>query len=104
MAWLERTDAADTLDSIIFYLQINGSMKNVLIFRNKKRSRSNSWLVGILLTNWEKNLRREEKENFIRKRVLTSKGEKHTKENIITNQAAKDEDFLEKLLIVLQEK
>ena len=44
----------------------------------------------------------EEKENFIRKRALTSKWDKNTKENIITNQAPKNEDFLEMLLSVLQ--
>ena len=44
----------------------------------------------------------EEKDNFIRKRVSTIKGKKNTKESIVTSQAPKGEDFLEKLLIILQ--
>ena len=43
---------------------------------------------------------KEEHENFIRKRVLTSKGKKNTKESIVTIQAPRDVDFLERLFIV----
>jgi len=50
------------------------------------------------------NLTREEKEIFLRKRALTSKGKKNIKENIITNQVLKGVDSLEKLLNVQQGK
>ena len=44
----------------------------------------------------------KEKENFIRKRALITKGERNTEENITTNQVVKNVDFLGKLLIVMQ--
>ena len=47
-------------------------------------------------------MRREEKEIFIRKRVLISKGKKNTKESTMTSQVLKCIDFLEKLLIVFR--
>ena len=53
------------------------------------------------LTNGEKNLKGEDKENFTRKRALTSKRKRNIKENVITNQTLKNEDFLGKPLIVL---
>ena len=71
MAWLERTDVVDTLREFLIYE--NGSMNNVLIYKSKRRLRSSSSLAGIHRTNGEKNLKKEEKENSIRKRVLTSK-------------------------------
>ena len=76
-------------------------MINVLISKSKRKLRSDSALVGIHLTNGETNLKGEEKENFIRKRVLISKGERSIEENIITNQVLKNEDILGKQLIVL---
>ena len=53
---------------------------------------------------WGRNLRKEEKENSIRKRALIGREAKSMEENIITNQFLKNEDFLGKLLIALQEK
>ena len=47
------------------------------------------------------NLKGEEKENFMRKRTLTSKGVKNIEENIITIQVLKNKDFLRKQLIAL---
>jgi len=49
-------------------------------------------------------LKKEGKENSIRKRVLTSKEAKNIEENIITNQVLKNVDFLGKQLIILQGK
>jgi len=43
------------------------------------------------------NLRREENENFIRKRALANKGERNIKENVATNQSLKDVDFFRKV-------
>jgi len=50
------------------------------------------------------NLRREEKGNFIRKKVLISKGEKNTKETIIRSQALKSEVFLESCSLSFRKK
>jgi len=50
--------------------------------------------------HWERNLTREEKENFLRKRALTRKEEKNIKENITINQVPKGIDSLAKPLIV----
>ena len=47
-----------------------------------------------------KGIRKEKKENFTRKRALTSKRERNIKENIITNQDLKTKIFLEYSLIV----
>ena len=58
----------------------NGSMNNVLIYKSKRRLRSGSWLAGIHHTNGEKNLKKEERKNSIRKRVLTSKEAKNIEE------------------------
>jgi len=49
-------------------------------------------------------MRKEEKENSIRKRALTSRKAKNIEENITTNQVLKNIDFLGKLLIAPQEK
>ena len=49
-------------------------------------------------------MREDEKESFIRKKALISKGERNIKENIITNQVLKNGDFLGNALIVLQGK
>ena len=49
-------------------------------------------------------MRKEEKENSIRKRALTSKKAKNIEKNITTNQVLKSVDFLKKLLIARQEK
>ena len=75
-----------------------------MIFKNKRRLRSSSWLARIHLTTGKNNLTKEEKENYIRKRVLTSREAKNIEENITTNQVLKNVDFLEKLPIVQQEK
>ena len=48
-------------------------------------------------------MREEEKRNFIRKKALIRKDERNIKENIITNQALKTKDFLEKSLIIMSE-
>ena len=61
-------------------------------------------LVGILLTNKERELKREEQENSIRKKSLTNKGVRNIKENIMTNQVLKNKEFLEKSLTARQEK
>jgi len=58
-------------------------------------------MLGFTFTNRERNLRGEEKENFIRKRALTSRDDRNIKENIIINQAQKNEKFLAEPLIVL---
>ena len=52
----------------------------------------------------EKNLKGEEKDNFVRKRALRSKEERNIEENIITSQVLKNEVFLGKQLIVMQGK
>ena len=49
------------------------------------------------------NLRREEKENSIKKRFNKQRGE-NTKENIIISEAPRDEDFLESYLLSYREK
>ena len=82
-------------------------MINVLISKSKRKLRSNFYLVGIHLTDGESSLTGNEKENFMRKRALISKGERNIEENIITNQVLKNEDFfffLGKQLVVLQGK
>ena len=56
------------------------------------------------LTNGENNLKKEERENSIRRRVLTSREAKNIEENTITNLVLKNVDFLGKLLIARQEK
>ena len=72
-------------------------MINVSIFRSKTKDPKKIFLhVGIYLTNEEKNLKGEEKENFIRKKALTSKGKRNIKENIITNQTLKTCRFFRK--------
>ena len=43
------------------------------------------------------NLRKEEKENFIGKRALTSKAEKNTKVSIITGQTPRDVQSLSRV-------
>ena len=58
----------------------------------------------MLLINGEKNLTREEKENLLRIRALTSKEEKNIKENILKNQVLESIGSLGKLLIVQQGK
>jgi len=57
----------------------------------------------MLLINRKTDLRRLEKENSIRKRVLISKEEKSTRESIITSQAPKAKAFEEKLPILPQD-
>jgi len=49
-------------------------------------------------------MKEDERENFIRKRALISKGERNIEENIITNQVLENKDFLGKQVIVLQGK
>ena len=51
---------------------------------------------------WGKQPKRRRKRNFYYK--MSFNKERNIKENIITNQALKTEDFLEKMLIVLSEK
>jgi len=58
--------------------------------------------VGILLINGEESLHGEEKENFLRKRALTSKEEKNIKESIFKNQVLESISFLGKPPIVQQ--
>jgi len=68
-------------------------MITVLISKSKRKLKNNSLLAGIRLTNGEKNLKGEERESFIRKRTLISKGGRNIEENIITKQVIKNEDF-----------
>ena len=49
------------------------------------------------LTNGERNLKGEEKGNFIRKRALISKKKINIEQNIITNQASTNADFFRKV-------
>ena len=46
-------------------------------------------------------MKEDERENFIRKRALISKGERNIGESIITNQVLKNVDFLGMLLTAL---
>ena len=52
----------------------------------------------------EKEPEKRRKKNSIRKRALTSNGVRNIEENIIINQVLKNEDFLGKQFIVMQEK
>jgi len=56
--------------------------------------------VRILLINGKMNLKEKEREIFLRKRALTSKGEKNIKKNIITSQVPKSINSPLKLLII----
>ena len=60
-------------------IEENGLMINVLISKNKRKSRSNSELIGIHPTNGERNLKGEEKGNFIRKTVFCPVGKNNCK-------------------------
>jgi len=68
--------------------------------------RNNFQPIRIIRINGEMNLTKEERQGliFFKKRPLTSKGVRNTKENIITGQVLKSIDVLEKLLIVQQGK
>ena len=71
-AWLEKAGIIDTIGTRIFCFRkwINDQC---LDSKNKRKWRKSFYPAGVLLITRETNLRREEKENFIRKRVLTSK-------------------------------
>jgi len=83
MVWFKWTDVVHTLGSKFSYLQkwVN---EQYLDLQKQRKLRSSSWLAGIHLTNGGKNIRKEEKENFIRKRALTNRETKNIEENITT--------------------
>ena len=103
MAWLEQTNVVDTLGSRISYLR-KWVHEQCLDLQKQKKFKKQFLTCWNSLHNEEKNLKDDDKVSFIRKKALTSKGEKNIEESIITNQILKNEDFLEKLLITRQER
>jgi len=90
---LKKANVIDTLDTTISYLRKWANDQCLDLKKQKKMKK-------LCLACCDNPHPWAEKESFIRKRVLTNKGERNIGENIITSQVLKNVDFLEKQLIV----
>jgi len=95
MAWLEKADVIDTLGTRISYTRkwVNNQCLHLHKQKKMKKKFLTCWDTP---HQWGKEPDKRRKEKFLRKRALTSKGEKNIKENIFTNEVLKGIDSLEK--------